>query len=623
GGLGAWTPPRPFIARGPVPPPRNVQVHSRGPIADLSATYRFFRVDVSLPAPGPPLSLPLRRRLYVVQFGNNSGLLRQLLRGRPCWGPAPGDPGSSHGAGSYQDRRVTLRATGGEPEVNFLWSQYRCSGFLNAMASGRVGLTVSLNEESTIKFRALPAQSGGGASASSAPPPVRAHNHFEGNGALCTKRGICECMSDFYRRLGRDPFSVLPLTFILRQGTADPRFAEFSEAFGALQAEAGQAVWLVKPGEWSNRGAGIRIYRTLGEIAARVDAKERVWAVQKYIERPLLIHKRKFDIRAYCLVTQEPGGGAWRAYCFRDAYLRLTSVKYTLKGQFNKLAHLNNDAIQKHGEDYGKSESANKMSLDEWQKYADEHMPKDNLDVRGKIWPQIQACMADAVRAAAPSLNPRGISNCFEVYGFDFMVDASHRAWIIECNANPCLELVCAYLSHLIPAMLDQALRLTVDRMFVAEGRAGQDSSPEESTKWDLVYDSSRESWPSDVVGCSWAETLPDGIETPAAMLGRAILCSKKKRKKEKDIRVDTGQDEAAKEFVSLPTDKLEEQEAADHEDEDEDATEYYETDLPPADRRQDDEDEETDEVPEADECEDEDAEEQVHLPAAGVAVPS
>merc|ERR1712194_72409 len=238
------------------------------------------------------------------------------------------------------------------------------------------------------------------------------------------------------------------------------------------------------------------------------------------------------------------------------------------------------------------------------------HTPKENLDVRGKIWPQIQACMADAVRAAAPSLNPRGISHCFEVYGFDFMVDASQRVWIIECNANPCLELVSAYLSYLIPSMLEQAFRLTVDKMFAAEGPAGQGSSAEESTKWDLVYDSSKESWPSNMVGCSWAETLPDGIGTSAALLGRSILCRKKKRKKEQDVSADIGKDEAVNEFVSVTTEMLEEQDVGEHEEEEEDAVEDCDDGLLLADGRPDDEDEETDEVPEADECEDEDAEE-------------
>ena len=29
---------------------------------------------------------------------------------------------------------------------------------------------------------------------------------------------------------------------------------------------------------------------------------------------------------------------------------------------------------------------------------------------------------------------------CFEIYGFDFMLDASYRVWLIEVNTNPCIE---------------------------------------------------------------------------------------------------------------------------------------------------------------------------------------
>merc|ERR1712060_285222 len=144
-------------------------------------------------------------------------------------------------------------------------------------------------------------------------------------------------------------------------------------------------------------------------------SKEKVWAIQKYIERPLLIHKRKFDIRAYCLVLQDPlnQGGGFHAFCYKDAYLRTTSAQYTTK-KFDRMIHLNNDAVQKHCEDYGKFESANKMSLDEFQRYLDDNHAKDAVNVRQHLMPQIQGLMADAVRAVAPRLNPRGIENCFE-----------------------------------------------------------------------------------------------------------------------------------------------------------------------------------------------------------------
>lgn len=37
---------------------------------------------------------------------------------------------------------------------------------------------------------------------------------------------------------------------------------------------------------------------------------------------------------------------------------------------------------------------------------------------------------------------------------------------MIEANTNPCLELSCPLLARIIPAMLDNAFRLSVDPLF-------------------------------------------------------------------------------------------------------------------------------------------------------------
>lgn len=70
-------------------------------------------------------------------------------------------------------------------------------------------------------------------------------------------------------------------------------------------------IWIIKPGENTNRGHGIQVAKELEEIkqiiADSTQNKKRTCILQKYIHNPLLIHRRKFDIRTYVLATSQNG----------------------------------------------------------------------------------------------------------------------------------------------------------------------------------------------------------------------------------------------------------------------------------------------------------------------------
>ena len=48
------------------------------------------------------------------------------------------------------------------------------------------------------------------------------------------------------------------------------------------------------------------------------------------------------------------------------------------------------------------------------------------------------------------------------------MIDKDLKPWLIEVNTNPCLELSSPYLSSLIPAMVENALKISIDSIFPA-----------------------------------------------------------------------------------------------------------------------------------------------------------
>jgi tubulin polyglutamylase TTLL1 len=69
----------------------------------------------------------------------------------------------------------------------------------------------------------------------------------------------------------------------------------------------------------------------------------RTHIIQKYIENPLLIRNRKFDIRSFVLITGFNGN--LQAYYYNEGYLRTSSQEFNLTRLRNRYIHLTNDAI--------------------------------------------------------------------------------------------------------------------------------------------------------------------------------------------------------------------------------------------------------------------------------------
>lgn len=70
--------------------------------------------------------------------------------------------------------------------------------------------------------------------------------------------------------------------------------------------------------------------------------------MQKYVEKPLLIEGRKFDIRVWVLLTEQ-----MNIYFFKEGYIRTSSDLYSTEDTTNYFIHLTNNAIQKNSSNYG------------------------------------------------------------------------------------------------------------------------------------------------------------------------------------------------------------------------------------------------------------------------------
>jgi len=152
-------------------------------------------------------------------------------------------------------------------------------------------------------------------------------------------------------------------------------------------------------------------------------------------------------------------------YFFKEGYLRTSSTEFEidLENIDNAFVHLTNNAVQKHAENYGDFEDGNMLSFPRFQEYMDEHYPDCGVSVYDHLVPQMHEIIVKTFNAVRKTVDPNRRKSCFELFGYDFILDDEFNMWLIEVNTNPCLEESSELLKRLLPRMIEDMLKLTVD----------------------------------------------------------------------------------------------------------------------------------------------------------------
>ena len=188
--------------------------------------------------------------------------------------------------------------------------------------------------------------------------------------------------------------------------------------------------------------------------------KSNIVVVQKYIEKPLLYFGRKFDIRIWVLLTHK-----MEVYMFNEGHLKLSSVNYNINSN-DFYSHITNYSLQKTNKNFSKFEFGNEVSFDDLQHNIDCNYPNSKINFKNDIIPKIKSIIRLTFRSVKKKINPFQRKYTFEIFGFDFMLDEDFNPFLIEVNTNPGLEESSPLIKMLVPRMIDDALRLTIDDIF-------------------------------------------------------------------------------------------------------------------------------------------------------------
>ena len=182
--------------------------------------------------------------------------------------------------------------------------------------------------------------------------------------------------------------------------------------------------------------------------------------IQKYIENPLLYRGRKCDMRIWVLLTHQ-----MKVYIFKEGHLKTCSVEYDSNSK-DAYRHITNYSFQKYNDNFQKFEKGNEVPFFEFQKFIDEEYPNKNYKLNKDLIFKLKDIINLTMRSVKDKIDKNGKNYQFEIFGYDFMLDNDFNVYLIEINTNPGLEESSPWIKVIVPRMLDDALRLTLDQIF-------------------------------------------------------------------------------------------------------------------------------------------------------------
>jgi D-alanine-D-alanine ligase-like ATP-grasp enzyme len=88
---------------------------------------------------------------------------------------------------------------------------------------------------------------------------------------------------------------------------------------------------------------------------------------------------------------------------------------------------------------------------------------KCHISVKEDIIPQMKEHIIKSMFAVRKKIDPFKRKHCFELFGYDFILDQDFNVWLIEVNTNPCIEESSELLKVYLPRMIEDMLKLTID----------------------------------------------------------------------------------------------------------------------------------------------------------------
>lgn len=208
--------------------------------------------------------------------------------------------------------------------------------------------------------------------------------------------------------------------------------------FPHLMSDGSNDLWIIKPASCRfGCGYGITVYNSEIEICKHCDRfSNTLFIVQKYLERPLLVHNTKFDIRQYFLVSMDDKD--MNIWMYKNCYLKFSSQEYSLQN-LSRSVHITNHTVQKYFKNGNRSPDLpqhNMWVLEEFKNYLSSIGFGEIWDKQ--IYPELVESLKAIFRGTIEGIE--FAQNNFHLFGADVMITYDFHPVILEINSGPDLR---------------------------------------------------------------------------------------------------------------------------------------------------------------------------------------
>ncbi|RZF49121.1 hypothetical protein LSTR_LSTR008407 [Laodelphax striatellus] len=274
-------------------------------------------------------------------------------------------------------------------------------------------------------------------------------NHFPGMAEICRKDLLARNLNRMLKLFPKD-YNFFPKTWCLP--------ADLGEVIAYSKSHPNKT-FILKP-DVGCQGKGIYLTKNVKDVKPY----ERM-ICQVYIHKPFLIDGFKFDMRIYALVTcVDP----LRIFVYNDGLARFATSRYKEPAGHNTTniyMHLTNYSLNKHSRMYVvDDEAGSKRRLST----LNQHFEKLSYDVE-RVWAAVDDAIVKTILAAHPVLKHSYkacfpshdfLYACFELLGFDILLDYRLKPYILEVNHSPSFHTDARLDAEVKESLLEDTFRI-------------------------------------------------------------------------------------------------------------------------------------------------------------------